>query len=322
MIRLWFEPHRPHPRHLYHLADEQAVSVDRRLPALEPFLVAPELPPERPPRAARDEATATLHQAHTTYDGPAWLGGGERRIEAISGEDGALLRIEGGGEYSVLKSGEIVLRGSPSPLDDDAARLAAEIVFGPALLLQLAWRGRFALHASAIERDGQAIAFLGDSGAGKSTVAAAFGQLSNRSSGGWRRVADDILPVVWACGHPHAAPRFPQFKMALDQQYPPSDPALLRLAGLYLLTAPARADPPQAVAEPLPRKEALLALVRHTVASKLFDAQHQGSLFQNLAQATTNLPIQLLVYPHTAAALATVLERVEADLRGGSFGKR
>lgn len=58
----------------------------------------------------------------------------------------------------------------------------------------LALRGHTVLHASAVERDGHALAILGQSGRGKSTVAAAF------CAAGWSLVADDVLRVDAATG--------------------------------------------------------------------------------------------------------------------------
>jgi hypothetical protein len=57
----------------------------------------------------------------------------------------------------------------------------------PAMVLML--RGDYVLHASAVARDNVAVAFAGQSGAGKSTVAAAM------CTQGWRLVTDDVLPM-------------------------------------------------------------------------------------------------------------------------------
>lgn len=59
-------------------------------------------------------------------------------------------------------------------------------IVGPGLSLLLAKRKLLVLHGSVIERDGQAVAFVGESGAGKSTLAAA---LCGR---GWRLVSDNL----------------------------------------------------------------------------------------------------------------------------------
>jgi len=337
VIRIWFEPGHDRPRHLYHLAHRQAVSVDRRLPILELFLAQSDLPPEPPPSTIQSrpgKLSAAGKAIATTYNGTAWLGGAQRHIRARSGDLGYLLSVEGSGEFEIHTSGEIVHRGAgenppaTEPATEQATMLATEVVLGPALLLQLAWRGRFALHASALCRHGQAIAFIGDSGAGKSTVAASHAQGDNARSD-WHRLADDILPVVWPPndtanstgdalhGKIHVAPHFPQLKLPVNQQYPRSAPPLRPLSAVYLLIPPpANGSLKGPRIEALSRKEALLIMVRHTVASKLFDARLQALLFAALARASTELPVYRLLYPHTATALAKALERVEEGLVG------
>lgn len=63
------------------------------------------------------------------------------------------------------------------------------IVHGNVMATRLVLDGHLALHASAVERDGRAIAFCGSSGMGKSTMAA-LGVAS-----GHRLVTDDVLRV-------------------------------------------------------------------------------------------------------------------------------
>ena len=55
--------------------------------------------------------------------------------------------------------------------------------------LLLSLTGEYVMHASAVEHDGRAIAFVGESGAGKSTMAAAFGRAAGRI------LADDSVIV-------------------------------------------------------------------------------------------------------------------------------
>lgn len=67
--------------------------------------------------------------------------------------------------------------------------MRAILTTGTLLALQLYLRGRTVLHASAVERDGTAVAFLGHSGMGKSTLAALL------CAAGARVVSDDVVPV-------------------------------------------------------------------------------------------------------------------------------
>ncbi|WP_413452157.1 hypothetical protein AA0Y32_12250 [Georgenia phoenicis] len=67
--------------------------------------------------------------------------------------------------------------------------MRAIMTTGALLALQLYLRGNAVLHASAVERDGTAVAFLGHSGMGKSTLAALM------CAAGARVVSDDVVPV-------------------------------------------------------------------------------------------------------------------------------
>ena len=100
---------------------------------------------------------------------------------------GMLLKVEGCGEFFIALHGETICKRDP---EGDLTRLEREVILGPALVLALALRGIWSLHASAAMFQDQTTVFLGESGQGKSTLAA---YLSN--SPGWRLVADDILPV-------------------------------------------------------------------------------------------------------------------------------
>ena len=73
------------------------------------------------------------------------------------------------------------------PLPFDQALLAAEM--GMNLQMALGWRRHLILHASAVERDGQALIMTGLSGSGKSTLSALLGQH------GWRFMGDEFVLI-------------------------------------------------------------------------------------------------------------------------------
>lgn len=85
----------------------------------------------------------------------------------------------------------------PDP-EVDASYVAA-VVSGELLAVLLRQRGLLVLHGSAVARDGRAVGFIGDSGWGKSTLAAALVER------GWRLLTDDLL-VVAGVGKDAAAP--------------------------------------------------------------------------------------------------------------------
>ncbi len=77
---------------------------------------------------------------------------------------------------------------------DASRRAVAELIAGPALGIALAQRSLVVLHASAVAVDGRAVAVAGQSGAGKSTIAAML------VAAGGRAFSDDIVPVTCARG--------------------------------------------------------------------------------------------------------------------------
>ncbi len=152
--------------------------------------------------------------------------------------------------------------------------------------------GRLVLHAGAVEMDGGVIAFVGESTAGKSTLARF---LADR---GHRFAADDLLPV-----------RF-------DPE--PSVPVDGRLLPLSMVAFLQRSSTDTVIAERLPAVDALQNLVLHGFGEHgdpgswefQFDAYHR------LAEST---PIVDLTIPNDLDALPLV-ERALAGLVGAAPG--
>ncbi|WP_158914579.1 serine kinase [Caulobacter sp. S45] len=97
-------------------------------------------------------------------------------------------------------------------VEDSLLRLP---LIGPVLALLLHLRGLVVLHASAVGFGDQAVVFMGDKGAGKSTTAAALVAM------GHRLIADDIVAID--VSHPQSpvvVPGFPQMKV--DRALPAS----------------------------------------------------------------------------------------------------
>jgi len=212
------------------------------------------------------------------------------------------IEIEGAGTFAVARGGGAitVLRGEPRGETDLAAALA-----GPPLALGFALRGTFCLHASAVEREGRAIAFLGESGAGKSTLARLLASLPD---GGWRRLADDLLPVVLSLRGPEARPRFPQPGIAGATAA--ALPERLPLAAVYVLAGPAG----EVAITPLAGRAGALALVRHTVAARLFAPDLLARHLEHAAAVAAAAPVRVLTYPWTADGLPAVAATLAAEL--------
>jgi hypothetical protein len=125
--------------------------------------------------------------------------------------DGALvLVVPGVARYRIERGKSIIVEPEPGVADRNVRLYLLGSAFG-ALLHQ---RGLLPLHANAIEIGGKAVAFMGASGEGKSTLAAWF------HDRGYRIVADDVCVVrVAPDGRAYAAPgqqRLRLWKQALD----------------------------------------------------------------------------------------------------------
>lgn len=105
-------------------------------------------------------------------------------IEFHRTAEGYLLRFPGLADFAVSANGE---RISSWPAPGIGAATVEHLYLNQVLPLALGRGGEFVFHASAVEIDGGAVAFLGEAGRGKSTLAAAF------ATRGMRFLTDDGL---------------------------------------------------------------------------------------------------------------------------------
>ena len=139
-------------------------------------------------------------------------------------------------------------------------------LFGPALILALARRGVFCLHASAVADSSGAVLYVAASGAGKSTIARYASLL------GARRLCDDITPLRWTADGVQVLPQFPQFKLAVQEIELPQAVPLRRICWLdRSVTTGLTALPTHVVG----RK-----ILQHTVGAKLFSPTDLGHHLQ------------------------------------------
>ena len=107
------------------------------------------------------------------------------------------------GKFFIHKGREVVI---DPILGVEEARLRT-ILLGPILSVLLRQRGLLVLHASCVGINNKALAFMGGSGWGKSTLAAAF------HIKGYDILTDDVMPVEIVADCPIVFPAYPQFKL-------------------------------------------------------------------------------------------------------------
>lgn len=117
-----------------------------------------------------------------------------------------LLTLDGIASFLVQDGSTIAI--DPAPQSDDAD--VRVFLLGSAFGALLHQRGVLPLHGSAIETSHGAVAFVGHSGHGKSTLASAFYQR------GCRVLSDDVCAITLDTGTPVAWPAYPRLHVWAD----------------------------------------------------------------------------------------------------------
>jgi hypothetical protein len=252
----------------------------------DPFVFNPVLEGESPKLISRTEG---------------WVAGMQRLVEVYTTSRGMLLNVEGGGEFFIAAHGETIVK---QKFHEQLTKLEQEIVLGPALVLALAMRGTWSLHASAAMFAEKTIVLLGESGQGKSTLAAYLS-----GSPGWRLVADDILPVKMDPDGVNVLPHFPQLKLPVEAQPGPGLPEQIPLTRLCVLTPAGQDTMPEL--QLFPPNLAIQALLSHTAGTRMFTPEMLGKHLSFCSLVAGHVPVYQLAYPHRRDALPGIKELLE-----------
>jgi hypothetical protein len=140
-------------------------------------------------------------------DVPEELADAEHRLGYQVNHKEVLLDIPDVARYLIRNGNEILV----DPLPTADKRDIRLFLLGSAFGMLLHQRGILPIHASVIEVDNHCILFTGDSGAGKSTIAAFLHKK------GYRVLTDDVCAVTFdSDGQPVAWPGFPRVKLWSD----------------------------------------------------------------------------------------------------------
>jgi hypothetical protein len=240
------------------------------------------------------------------------------------------LRWDEVGEVLISKNGESI---TCHPFPQTETESFHVYLLGQALSFALVKRGFEPLHASAVEVGNQSIAFIGDCGLGKSTLAAAFLQA------GHRLLTDDLLLLqtrtraIVAFPGPGRIKLFPKVarKFLADassgvplnpktqkQIIPLNDgqvcSAAMPLAAIYVLASPNKAHDSGVRITSLTEREAFVRLLENTFNRVIVDPNRLRRHF-DAAQALANvMPLRKLSYPRSLEHLPFVREAILSDL--------
>lgn len=241
-------------------------------------------------------------------------------------------RVATDDHYLQYEAATVRIRDGREIVVDPAPGVPSEIirhlVLGPAFNHLLHQRQYLVLHASTVVVDGVAVAFLGASGDGKTTTAAAF------LRAGHRILSDDVAAVVPGTDPPQVRNGYPSIKLdpTLVDEFDlpvtePTDttpkrdrhfyglrhddlPTSVPLTRVYLLTdsdrlAVTEVDPPDRV----------MTLVEHTYTRSTLETDEELTAnFRRSGDIARTVPIKRLERPRQLAKLPKVVERVVADL--------
>lgn len=230
-----------------------------------------------------------------------WVGGAQRFVEVYDTAGGMLLKVEGGGEFFISPRGGVIGKLNPQA---ELGKLDRGIILGPGLVLALALRGVWSLHASAAMFKEKVIVFLGESGQGKSTLAAYLSQCS-----GWRLVADDILPVKIDSNEVIVLPHYPQLKLPKNAQPWVGLPEELSLNIIVLLKHARATQMPEL--DKLSTAQAVESLLGHMAGTRMFNASLLTRHLEFSTQAAKQISAYRLIHPHRRDTLPLVREFLE-----------
>ena len=269
-------------------------------------------------------------------------------IDRVEKADGTYLHIwfRGDGRYGQVnfemdsEGGQIRATWPRSRIEDVTTLLLGQVL-GCALRL----RGTLCLHACVVEIDRQAIAIVGETGAGKSTTAAALAER------GCSILSDDIAALKDCAGHFLVQPGYPRLRLwpeSINALYDSevdlarifrssekrfidlsdnsseiksktawrfqSEP--LPLAAIYIL---GERQPGLAAAkiEPIPPAMAVMKLMEQRSVSHLkLDADKQGREFAGFSRVAMTVPMRRVTRRDSLEALPQLCDAILADLAG------
>ncbi|MBW4509598.1 MAG: serine kinase [Scytonematopsis contorta HA4267-MV1] len=240
--------------------------------------------------------------------------------------DGMYLFLREVGTFLVRNGNEIIIEPEPNT-DESKIRL---LLLGAALGTLLHQRGYLTLHASAVAINGSAVAFIGDKGWGKSTIAA------NLHARGHNLIADDVVAVdLHSEESAVILPGFPQLKLWPDavttlgnnpEQLPLLVPGIEKrdfrpnqgfmqssrpLKQIYVLGRGEALE-----IKPLQLQEVFTYLIRNSYMTRFGDELlkvDRAAYFRQLTQLTKLVSIYELVRPKELSLLGETVRFVEEN---------
>lgn len=207
-------------------------------------------------------------------------------------------------------------------------------LLGQVLSFALLKQGIEPLHATTVVIDGQAVAFLGDCGYGKSSLGAAFLQA------GYPLLTDDLLVLKEEGDRFVAYPGPPRIKLfpeiarsllgeqvngipmtnqtsklviPLDEKKAVLPQRAFPLKAIYVLSPPARSRSSRITIRPLSPRRAFFEILKNTFNAVIIEPQRLERQFELATRLATGGPLRSLSYPRRLGRIAQVRESILRD---------
>jgi len=237
---------------------------------------------------------------------------------------------DGIGEFLVAPGGRTI---AWRRIDGSSIESFEVYMLGQALSFALVKQRFEPLHATAVVVGDRAVAFLGENGSGKSSLAACF------VAAGHRLLTDDLLLLRERAGQmiafagpariklfPQIAGRFFGPLAGRLPMNPDTQKVIVPLDGDGVAAAPAPLGavyalaPPRDVArsdrirvDPLAPRDALMEVVKGTFNRRLVDADRLARQFELAARVAALVPVRRLAYPRALDRVSDVRDAILAD---------
>ena len=296
--------------------------------------------PELPAAGARRSGEAAIAFEVTTSSPPepeaaTWVdfpfGDGREAPPAVARKDGGfLLRFPATADFLISTDATRVVC---SPHGEQAAETIRHLLLDQVLPRVLAHRGRLVLHAGAVEIDGAAVAVVGASGLGKSTLVAGFHEA------GFHALTDDGLIVTVTDMGSTCLALYPGLRLwpssaarlgvdsagtlpmsGTSTKYriplPAAEEAQPRpLASAIILSPPPDDDDVRHVTlTRLSPRDACVELLRASFQLDIGNPRRAAGHLETAAQVADRLPVYALGYPRDYSRLPEVREAILRSL--------
>lgn len=247
-------------------------------------------------------------------------------------EEGPILVWDRVGTFHIRNGKEILVHPAPG-VEEGVIRV---FLLGACLSVLLQQRGYTVLHASAVSIGGVGIAFAGEKGTGKSTLAAAL------TKAGHELLSDDTVVLRNGCGVPEAIPGLPIIKLWPDsiktiigsepEQYPCLIPGMEKRemdVELKFATKPVSLQRiflieggPEPEITLLGPQKALLGLLPHWYGARfgddLLDSLGRTTHLTQCASVVNEVPVLSLARQRSLKTMPEITRLIEKELEKAS----